>query len=206
MHYSHVYDVLLPDPSDPAGSFCGQLTNVPLHGEIDRYFSIKNHGPNEPAPYFADRFRSTLVHTNPQTGLTYTVVRVRQSKDLSIVDDGDGTLTLTGLNTRSLWAYGPDGQLLGRQNGLTRETFLVDTVGTHDPNDDVLVPQGDAFTAGLDHRKLLQRLRECYLRVRNHWTSVVSMLQIPEVSTTCGTATSPQFRAGAQLRESRRRS
>jgi hypothetical protein len=34
--------------------------------------------------------------------LTYTIVRVRQSKDLSIVDSGDGTLTLTGLNTGSL--------------------------------------------------------------------------------------------------------
>jgi hypothetical protein len=45
-------------------------------------------------PYFADRFRATMVYTNPQTGLTYTVVRVRQSKDLRIVDNGDGTLTL----------------------------------------------------------------------------------------------------------------
>ena len=149
VHYSDVYDVLLPDPADPAGSFCGGLTNVPLHVEIDGYFSIKDHGPNAPAPYFADRFRSTLVYTNPQTGLTYTVVRVRQSKDLRIVDNGDGTLTLTGLNTGSLFAYGPDGDLLGRQNGLTRETFLVDTLGTPDPNDDVLTPQGEPFTAGL---------------------------------------------------------
>jgi hypothetical protein len=148
-HYSDVYDVLLPDSSDPAGSFCGGLTNVPLHVEIDGYFSIKDHGPNAPSPYFADRYRSTLVYTNPQTQLTYTVVRVRQSKDLRIVDNGDGTLTLTGLNTGSLWAYGPDGELLGRQNGLTRETALVDTLGTPDPSDDVFVPQGAPFTAGL---------------------------------------------------------
>ena len=149
VHYSDVYDVLLPDPADPAGSFCGRLTSVPLHVEIDGYFSIKDHGPNAPAPYFADRFRSTLIYTNPETGLTYTVVRVRQSKDLRIVDNSDGTLTLTGLNTGSLFAYGPDGDLLGRQNGLTRETFLVDTLDTPDPNDDVLTPQGDPFTAGL---------------------------------------------------------
>ena len=109
VHYSDVYDVLLPDPADPAGSFCGRLTSVPLHVEIDGYFSIKDHGPNAPAPYFADRFRSTLIYTNPETGLTYTVVRVRQSKDLRIVDNSDGTLTLTGLNTGSLFAYGPDG-------------------------------------------------------------------------------------------------
>jgi hypothetical protein len=149
VHYSDVYDVLLPDPSDPAGSFCGGLTSVPLHVEIEGYFSIKDHGSNAPAPYFADRFRSTMAYTNPQTGLTYTVVRVRQSKDLKIVDNGDGTLTLTGLNTGSLWAYGPDGELLGRQNGLARETLLVDTLGTPDPNHDVLTPQGDPFTSGL---------------------------------------------------------
>ena len=149
VHYSNIDDVLLPDPSDPAGWFCGGLTNVPLHVEIDGYFSIKDRGPNAPAPYFADRYRSTLVYTNPLTGLTYTVVRVRQSKDLRIVDNGDGTLTLTGLNTGSLWAYGPDGKLLGRQNGLTRETALVDTLGTPDPDDDVFLPQGAPFTAGL---------------------------------------------------------
>jgi len=78
----------------------------------------------EPAAEEAFRIRgirSTMVCTNPRTGLTYTVARVRQSKDLKIVDNGDGALTLTGLNTGSLWAYGPDGQLLGRQNGLTRD-------------------------------------------------------------------------------------
>jgi hypothetical protein len=149
VHYSDVFDLLLPDPADPTGSFCGGLTNVPLHVETDGYFSIKDHGPNQPAPYFADRFRSTLVYTNPQTGLTFTVVRVRQSKDLRITDNGDGTLTLIGLNTGSLWSYGPDGQLVGRQNGLARETFLVDTLGTPDPTDDVLTAVGDPFIAGL---------------------------------------------------------
>ena len=58
-------------------------------------------------------------------------------------------MTLTGPNAGSLWAYGPNGELLGRQNGLALETFLVDTLGTPDPNDDVLIPQGDPVTAGL---------------------------------------------------------
>jgi len=148
-HYSDVYDVLLPSPSDPNGSFCGGLTDVPLHVEINGYFSIKSHGPNAPAPYFADRFRSTMTYTNPETELTYTVVRVRNSKDLRIIDNGDGTLTLIGLSSGSLWAYGPNGELMGRQNGLNQETFLVDTQGTPDPNDDVFTQQGDSFIAGL---------------------------------------------------------
>jgi len=148
VHYSDVYDVLLPDPEDPNGSFCGGLVDVPLHGEVDGYFSVKDHGDGL-FPYFADRFRSTLVYTNPLTGLSLTVVRVRQTKDLIITDNGDGTLTLVGLNTGALWSYGPDGELLGRQNGLSRDTFLVDTLGTADPFDDVLTLVGDPFTAGL---------------------------------------------------------
>jgi hypothetical protein len=146
VHYSDVYDVLLPD--EPDGSFCGGLVDVPLHGEVDGYVSVMDHGDGV-SPYFADRFRSTLVYTNPLTGLTFTVVRVRQTKDLRITDNGDGTLTLVGLNTGGLWSYGPDGELLGVQNGVSRDTFLVDTMGTADPFDDQLTPVGDPFTAGL---------------------------------------------------------
>ena len=147
-HYSDVYDVLLPDPADPTGYFCGGLTDVPLHVEIDGYFSIKDRGPNAPSLYFADRFRSTLAYTNPLTGLTLTVVRVWQTKDLRITDNGDGTLTLVGLNTGALWSYGPGGELLGVQNGMSRDTFLVDTMGTVDPFDDQLTPVGDPATEG----------------------------------------------------------
>jgi hypothetical protein len=147
VHYSDVYDVLLPDPGDPNGSFCGGLVDVPLHGDVDGYFSVKDHADGA-FPYFADRFRSTLVYTNPITGLTLTVVRVWQTKDLSITDNGDGTLTLVGLNTGALWSYGPGGELLGVQSGMSKDTFLVDTMGTADPFDDQLTPVGDPVTAG----------------------------------------------------------
>ena len=79
---------------------------MPLHGEVDGYFSVKSHGDDAVA-YFADRFRSTLRYTNPETGLTYTVVRVHQTKDLRITDNVDGTQTLVGLNTGAMWVYGP---------------------------------------------------------------------------------------------------
>ena len=123
--------------------------DVPLHTEIDGYFSIKERASNG-LLYFADRFRSTLVYTNPETGLTYTVVRDRQMKDLRLTDNGDGTLTLVGLSTGALFTYGPDGERLDIRAGLSRETFLVDTKGTADPIDDELTPVGDPVTAGLD--------------------------------------------------------
>jgi hypothetical protein len=116
VHYADSYDSVLPDPGDPDGSFCGGLTGVPLHTEIDGHVSVVQHGPDG-ATYFADRFRSTLTYTNPTTNLTFTVVRVRQTKDLRITDNGDGTLTLVGLSTGSLWSYGPDGESFGCSTG-----------------------------------------------------------------------------------------
>jgi hypothetical protein len=148
-HYSDDYDVLLPDPNDPNGFFCGGLVNVPLHVEEDGYLSVKEHGADDLA-YFAIRFRSTLQYTNPQTGLTFTVVRVHQTKDLRITDNGDGTQTLVGLNTGVLRSYGPDGELLNTRAGRSFDTFLVDTMGTSDPFDDQLTPVGDPDTAGRD--------------------------------------------------------
>ena len=145
-HYSAEFDELLPGPG---GYFCGGLVDVPLRTEIDGYFSIKERASNG-LLYFADRFRSTLVYTNPETGLTYTVVRVRQMNDLRLTDNGDGTLTLVGLATGALFTYGPDGERLDIRAGLSRETFLVDTKGTADPIDDELTPVGHPVTAGLD--------------------------------------------------------
>ena len=136
VHYAESYDSVLPGPG---GTFCGGLTGVLLHTVIDGYFSVVQHGPHG-AIYFADRFRSTLVYTNPATNRTFTVVRVRQSKDQRITDNGDGTLTIVGLNTGSLWAYGPDGKLVAVQHGRSFDSFLVDTLGTTDPFDDTLTP------------------------------------------------------------------
>ena len=135
VHYSDSFDSVLPDPEDPDGSFCGGLTGVPLHTDIDGFFSVVEHG-SIGLSYFADRFRSTLVYTNPETGLTYTVVRVQASRDLRVDDNGDGTLTLTGLNAGSLWAYGPDGELVGERHGRSFDTFVADTMDTADPFDD----------------------------------------------------------------------
>jgi hypothetical protein len=75
---------------------------------------------------------------------------VRQTKDLRLTDNGDGTLTLVGLSTGALFAYGPDGERLDIRAGMSRDTFLVDTKGTADPFDDELTPVGDPVTAGLD--------------------------------------------------------
>jgi hypothetical protein len=131
-HYSDVYDVLLPDPDDPDGSFCGGLVDVPCT-ERSTGTSPSRTVPTGPFPYFADRFRSTLVYTNPLTGPDPHRGAGVADQGPPITDNGDGTLTLVGLNTGALWSYGRDGELLGVQNGMSKDTFLVDTMGTEDP-------------------------------------------------------------------------
>jgi hypothetical protein len=150
-HYNDVFDILLPTPDEleenPEATFCG-LLNVPLHGETHGYFSIKNQG-NSDYPYFADRFHNSFTYTNPMTGLSFTVVSTGQGRDLHVVDNGDGTLTITSMITGVTKVYGPDGELLFTDRGLFRVTSLIDTNGTIDPEDDEFIRDiGEPFLGG----------------------------------------------------------
>ena len=91
--------------------------------------SIKNQG-NSDYPYFADRYRHTFTYTNPLTGLTFPTVSMGQQRDLHVVDNGDGTLTITAMATGLQKVYGPEGELLLTDRGLVRTTFMVNTKGT----------------------------------------------------------------------------
>ena len=60
------------------------------------------------------------------------------SKDLKVIDNGDGTLTITVLATGNFAVYGADGKAIARNPGQVRFQFIVDHGGTPaDPSDDV---------------------------------------------------------------------
>ena len=62
------------------------------------------------------------------------------TKDLSVVDNGDGTLTIEVLATGAFTLYGPNGKAIARDPGQVRFAFLVDHGGTPtDPSDDTEV-------------------------------------------------------------------
>jgi hypothetical protein len=148
-HYSDELDELLPTAEDIENGmtdFCG-LVDVPLTGHVEGVFTQQIRGNSE-FPYFSDRFRGTFVYTNPDTGLTFTVVTVANSKDLHVVDNGNGTLSITGLVAGTQNVYGPDGELLFRDRGLIRDTFLVDNNDTVDPEDDEFLEIIDTKVAG----------------------------------------------------------
>jgi hypothetical protein len=145
-HYDDVVDVLLPTPDDEAPDFCG-LVDVPFHGEFSGNFAVQVRG-NSAFPYFADHFHFLSVYTNPTTGKSMTIEGNGTSKDLRIADNGDGTITITAISTGSQKSYGPTGELLFQDSGRVRETFLVDTQGTVDPEDDVFLEQLSSDPAG----------------------------------------------------------
>ena len=148
-NYSVDLDELLPTAEDVAEGitdFCG-LVDVPLTGHIEGVFKQQIRGNSE-FPYFSDTFRGTFVYTNPETGLTFTVVTRANSKDLHVVDNGDGTLTITGLVAGTQSVYGPDGELLFTDHGLVSDTFLVDNNDSVDPSDDEFVAIIDTKIAG----------------------------------------------------------
>ena len=54
-----------------------------------------NQRGSSPFPYYRESVHGTVVTTNLDTGGTYTNVFTANSRDHTIVDNGDGTITIT---------------------------------------------------------------------------------------------------------------
>jgi hypothetical protein len=109
--------------------------------------------------YFSANVQGTAVYTNNATEKTYTNVYTFTDRDQEIVDNGDGTLTITISNKGMDRWYGPDGKLLFVAAGNFAFQITVDHGGTPtDPEDDVeiegsfteLKAVGVDMTAGRD--------------------------------------------------------
>lgn len=95
-------------------------------------------------PYFQESVRGTFVTTNLDTGGTFTQVFTAHFKDQSIVDNGDGTITITVSGAGGSRFYDAAGTLVLKDPGSIRFAFDIDYGGTpSDPTDDQDVP--DSF-------------------------------------------------------------
>ena len=117
---------------------------------------IRTHGPDG-LVYFKANVHGTSVFTNLDTGGTYTNTYTVTDRDLKVVDNGDGTLTITIQNTGSFKWFDSDGNRVLKGTGNFRFQLLVDHGGTPtDPSDDVeldfvvLKNAGQDETAGRD--------------------------------------------------------
>ena len=133
----HFHDVFTGDVYDCDG------IQAQDSGDVSGNFLFNQRG-SSPFPYYRESVHGTSVTTNLKTGGTLTNVFASSSRDHTIVDNGDGTITITVLATGGSRFYDADGNLVLRDPGQTRFAFDVDYKRTPgDPSDDVEVP--DSF-------------------------------------------------------------
>ena len=133
----HFHDVFTSDVYDCDG------TPAQDSGDVSGNFVFNQRG-SSPFPYYRESVHGTVVTTNLETGGTYTNVFTSNSRDHTIVDNGDGTITITSFASGTSRFYDADGNLVLKDPGQVRVAFDIDYNGTPgDPSDDVEIP--DSF-------------------------------------------------------------
>ena len=138
----HFHDVFTSDVYDCDG------TSAQDSGDVSGNFLFNQRG-SSPFPYFRESVRGTVVTTNLETGGTYTNIFTSSSQDHTIVNNGDGTITITVFGAGGSRYYDADGTLVLKDPGEVRVAFDVDYNGTPgNPNDDVEVPDSFRLVRG----------------------------------------------------------
>jgi hypothetical protein len=84
----HFHDVFTSDVYDCDG------TQAQDGGDVSGNFVFNQRGSSA-FPYFRESVRGTIVTTNLENDCTYTNVFTANSRDHTIVNNGDGTITIT---------------------------------------------------------------------------------------------------------------
>lgn len=129
----HFHDVFTGDVFDDCG-FPAQDS-----GDVSGNFLFNQRG-SSPFPYYRESVRGTVVTTNLETGGTYTNIFTANSKDQTIVDNGDGTITITVFASGGSRFYDTNGNFVLKDPGAVRFAFDINYMGTPgNPDDDEFV-------------------------------------------------------------------
>jgi hypothetical protein len=110
---------------------------VEIDTVFDGRFSVKTKG-RDGLGYFAEHLRIASTYN----GSVVTTLDKLHSKDLKVIDNGDGTLTVVFFATGNATFYGANGKAIGRDPGQVRFEFVVDHNGTPgDPLDDIVISE-----------------------------------------------------------------
>ena len=130
----HFHDVFTGDEYDCNGT--PARDSVDVSGNF-----VFNQRGSSPFPYYRESLHGTVVTTNLDNGGTYTNVFTSNSQDHTIVDNGDGTITITSFGSGGSRFYDTNGNLVLKDPGEVRFAFDIDYNGTPgDPDDDTDVP------------------------------------------------------------------
>lgn len=117
-------------------------------GDVSGNFLFNQRGSST-FPYYRESVHGFAMTTNLETGGTFTNVFSLNDKDHTIVDNGDGTITITSFASGTSRFYDADGKLVLEDPGQVRVAFEVDYNGTpSDPSDDIEVPDSFRIVRG----------------------------------------------------------
>jgi hypothetical protein len=129
----HFNDVFTSMPYDCEGTLAQDS------GDIHVNFLFNQRGSND-FPYYRETIHGTFVTTNLDTGGTFTNVFSGGNKDQTVVDNGDGTITITVYAFGGSRYYDQNGNLVLKDPGNVRYAFDVNFNGTPgNPEDDTEV-------------------------------------------------------------------
>jgi hypothetical protein len=142
---------------------CGDPITIDYTVQGSGVFMLKDRRPGGPTPpYVFDDYSFVETFTNVANDKTVTITSQGLYKDVKI-EHVEGTVyQVTAIRTgRPFVAYGPDGERLFFDRGRIRYSFLVDTLGDADLDNDVFL--GDVsdpdiagphplFVGGVDFR------------------------------------------------------
>ena len=116
---------------------------IPTHHEFEASvkFVFNQRGGQNVFPYYRESVSGWDVFTNLDTGGTYSSKFTANSRDHKIVDNGDGTITITSNVSGSQHWNDANGKLVLVSSGQFRFTIGIDYNGTPgNPDDDIEVP------------------------------------------------------------------
>jgi hypothetical protein len=123
---------------DYSDTFDGCGTPVGVSGTVTGHFIDQLRGSN-PVPFYHDHFLDTTTYTNLDTGRSFFTVNRATHLDTEYVQVTGTIVRISGKDSGTFSVYDSSGKLYRRQSGLQRATFVVDTMGTDDGSDDVVL-------------------------------------------------------------------
>jgi len=134
------------DPRSDQGHFHDVVTNfftcettgTPVREDVDVSGNfLFNQRGSSPFPYYRESVHGTFAWTNLETGDTFNQVISGTNKDQTIVDNGDGTITITIFAAGGARYFDQNGTMVLKDPGEIRFAVEIDYAGTPgDPSDD----------------------------------------------------------------------
>lgn len=111
--------------------FTCESTGTPVRedGDVSGNFLFNQRG-SSPFPYYRESAHGTIAWTNLETGGTFSQVFSGTSKDQTIVDNGDGTITITIFAAGGARYFDQNGKLVLKDPGEIRFAVEIDYAGT----------------------------------------------------------------------------